>query len=108
MIINDKKLIGLKIKQQRKRLKMTQFELAEKIGIHEKQLSRIEAGLHFPSLENFIKIINILNLNLKDFESKNASPLKDDINQILNESTDTELRIYHDVIQSLKKTLCQV
>ena len=70
MIAEDKKFIGQKIKQQRKRLKLTQFELAEKVGIHEKQLSRIEAGLHYPSLENFIKILRILNISLSEFEEK--------------------------------------
>lgn len=106
MIADDKKFIGLKIKQQRKRLKLTQFELAEKVGIHEKQLSRIEAGLHYPSLENFIKILRILNISLSDFEEKKEiNPIKDDIHQLLNESNNYELKIYHDVIKSIKSNL---
>ena len=96
MIAEDKKFIGQKIRQQRKRLKLTQFELAEKIGIHEKQLSRIEAGLHYPTLENFIKIIKTLNISLREFEeNKEINPLKDDINQILNDSNNKELKIYN-------------
>ena len=106
MIAEDKKFIGQKIRQQRKRLKLTQFELAEKIGIHEKQLSRIEAGLHYPTLENFIKIIKTLNISLREFEeNKEINPLKDDINQILNDSNNKELKIYRDVIKSIKDNL---
>lgn len=106
MIAEDKKFIGQKIKLQRKRLKLTQFELAEKVGIHEKQLSRIEAGLHYPSLENFIKILRILNISLSDFEEKKEiNPIKDDICQLLDESDNYELKIYRDVIKTLKKNL---
>ena len=106
MIADDKKFIGQKIKQQRKRLKLTQFELAEKVGIHEKQLSRIEAGLHYPSLENFIKILRILNISLSEFEEKKEiNPIKDDICQLLDESDNYELKIYRDVIKTLKKNL---
>ncbi len=106
MISEDKKYIGLKIKLQRKRLKLTQFELAEKVGIHEKQLSRIEAGLHYPSLENFIKILRILKISLSDFEEqREINPLKDDICKLLDESDNRELKIYRDVIKSIKQNL---
>lgn len=106
MITEDKKFIGQKIKQQRKRLKLTQFELAEKVGIHEKQLSRIEAGLHYPSLENFIKILRVLKINLREFEEKKEiNPIKDDITQLLADSNNKELKIYRDVIISIKKNL---
>lgn len=106
MITENKKFIGEKIKQQRKRLKLTQFELAEKVGIHEKQLSRIEAGLHYPSLENFIKILRVLKINLCEFEeNKEINPLKDDIFQLINESSDNELKIYKDIILSIKRNL---
>ncbi len=106
MITENKKFIGEKIKQQRKRLKLTQFELAERVGIHEKQLSRIEAGLHYPSLENFIKILRVLKINLCEFEeNKEINPLKDDIFQLINESSDNELKIYKDIILSIKRNL---
>ncbi len=106
MITEDKKFIGQKIKQQRKRLKLTQFELAEKVGIHEKQLSRIEAGLHYPSLENFIRILRVLKINLREFEEKKEiNPIKDDITQLLDDSNNKELKIYRDVIISIKKNL---
>lgn len=102
MVISDKKLIGQKIKNQRKKLKMTQLELAEKVGIHEKQLSRIEAGLHYPSLENFIKILNVLKLSLKEFDTEADEDIKEDLDEILKNSNEVELKIYHDVINSIK------
>ena len=78
----DKTIIGLKIKQQRKRLGLTQFELAKKVGLHEKQISRIESGINYPTFENFVNIINALNMNMTDFAIENlseTSPVKDDL-----------------------------
>lgn len=46
---NDKKIIGNKFKEYRKSKQLTQFELAEKVGLNEKQISRIEAGLNYPT-----------------------------------------------------------
>lgn len=109
MIIDDKKFIGNKIKEQRKKMKLTQFELAEKVGMHEKQLSRIEAGLHYPSLENFFKILNILDIPLSEFEkTREISTLESDIRSILEKSSFLEIKIYHDVIHSIRNNLCEI
>ncbi len=107
--INKNKLqIGEIIKAQRKRLGLTQFELAEKADMHEKQISRIEAGLNHPTFDNFIKIIDILGLKLSDFDTKmsqKSNKLKEDLIYSINSSTDKELKTYLDVINSLKKNL---
>ena len=55
MIAEDKKFIGQKIKQQRKRLKLSQVELGEKVGRDEQQLVRIAAGVQYSPLEHVIK-----------------------------------------------------
>ena len=65
----NKKIIGEKIKNRRKQIKLTQFELAEKIGLHEKHISRIESGQNFPNLDSFFKIIEILDLKMSDFDT---------------------------------------
>ena len=56
MLYFDKTFIADKIKYRRKKLGLTQSELAEKIGISEKHLSKIETGKNYPSLDNFFKI----------------------------------------------------
>lgn len=106
MFINGKKTIGAKIKQQRKLLNLTQAELAERVNMHEKQLSRIEAGVHYPTLENFISIINVLGLKLADFDDiQYNSPLCNEFNFIMRNSTDNELALYINVIKTIKKDL---
>ena len=104
--MEEKLLIGQKIREKRKRKHMTQFMLAEQVGLHEKQISRIESGLNFPNLLSFLKIISVLGLKLTDFTTDNdnkESYLKDDIIYILRNADETELKIYLDVLKTLKK-----
>ena len=67
MLFEDKKFIGLKLKQARSEANLSQGQLAEKIGISEKHISNIERGLNFPSLDTFFRLCIVLNLSLEYF-----------------------------------------
>lgn len=67
MVWDDKKHIASKIKYYRKKANLSQQELAELIDISSKQLSRIEVGAYIPSLPTFLKIANVLKIDLSDF-----------------------------------------
>ena len=62
-------ILGFKIKQKRLDLELSQEELAEKAGIDQSDLSKIEKGIGNPSLKTIYKIIRGLNgklvLNIK-------------------------------------------
>lgn len=112
MLIEEKDLnIGRRIREQRKRKNLTQFMLAEKVGLHEKQISRIESGLNYPTLISFIKIIKTLDMDLSDFinketpESDPPNQLRDDILNIIKSADNKELKIYLDILKPLKKNL---
>ena len=62
MVFCDKEFIGNKIKEFRKKAKLTQAQLAEKIGLSETHMSKIETGTNTPTLENFLRIAEVLNL----------------------------------------------
>lgn len=57
--MDNKKLLGKRIKEIRKAKDMTQEKLAELINIETGSLSAIESGRHFPSLPTVEKIANI-------------------------------------------------
>lgn len=61
------KAVGLLIKSHRKQAGLTQFELAEKIGIDEKQVGKIERGIHYPSVPTFLKLIKLFEININEF-----------------------------------------
>ena len=67
MLLQDKKLTGEIIKKHRKNKKLTQEQLAEIIGISEKHVGQIERGAFQPNIVNFFKIIQTLEIDLKEF-----------------------------------------
>ena len=99
--------IGKKLKEQRKRLGMSQAELAEKLDIHEKQVYRIEIGKTFPSISTVLKMINILKMDIRvlDVENiQNFNPIKDEIYSLLEDASDEELVMYRNVISAIKSS----
>lgn len=102
----NKKHIANIIQTKRREIGLKQSELAEKIGISEKHLSKIETGKNFPALDTFLKILDALNLTLRDFGCYTIS--KDSSNRILlqkiiNNSSEKQINIYTDIIISLQK-----
>ncbi len=55
--------IGKRIKKARQYMGLTQEELAEKVDMDSKHLSKIENGLHLPSYNTLKKLSNFLNLS---------------------------------------------
>lgn len=83
--MNNKKLLGKRIKEIRKSKNLTQERLAELIGIETSSLSGIESGRHFPSLPTIEKIAQQLDIEIKDlFEFKHLQPVEDMKNNIIN------------------------
>lgn len=108
LLETDKKNLGQKIKLYRKLRKYTQSELAEIVGLNEKQISRIEAGQNYPTYQTFAKIINALEINIADFlveENLVLNYIEKELISIIKNSSEKELKIYLDIIKPLKKNL---
>lgn len=58
--------IGKFIAKKRKAMNMTQNELAEKLYITDKAVSKWERGLSFPDISVLIPLAEILNISLYD------------------------------------------
>lgn len=59
--------IGHIVKNYRKQAGLTQFELAELIGIDDKQIGKIERGIHYPSVPTFLKMLKVLQISVDKF-----------------------------------------
>lgn len=55
-VLYNMEFVATKIKALRKELRLTQKELAEKVGVHPAQLARYELGLSTPSLGVLIRL----------------------------------------------------
>lgn len=64
---NTKELLGALIKEIRKARGLTQEQLAEKIDVDQKHVSRIELGKSFPSIVRLEKMADALNVPLMGF-----------------------------------------
>ncbi len=54
--------ISENIKKERKKAGMTQKELAEKLGVYQKDISRWETGERTPSIRNIYRICEVLDI----------------------------------------------
>lgn len=104
LLETNKQVIGQKIREFRKLKNLTQFELAEKVGLNEKQISRIEMGLNYPTYLTFVKLVDVLDIdaNLIKNTSENVSPIANKISHLLKDSNEQELDFYYQVLKTLK------
>lgn len=66
-VLVDTETLGGNIKYYRKLLNLTQNELAKKLGVTPKTLSRYERGLSYPSIDLFIELCTIFNISETPF-----------------------------------------
>lgn len=102
----DKKHIAQIIQETRRKAGLKQSELAEKIGISEKHLSKIETGKNYPALDTFLKILDTLDLTLGDFGLNNTSdsyPNKMFLQKVINTSSEKQLDACAEVVMALLK-----
>ena len=108
MIYSDKEFIGKTIQNIRKKANIKQSELAEKIGISEKHLSKIETGKNFPSLDNFFKMAEILKFSLEDFginTKKCENKFREKLLKTAYSASDYEVKSYCKIIEALDKII---
>ena len=87
--IRQIQLVGPKIRQLRKERKLTQTDLAIRIGIQQSDLSRMEKGEYRVSLDTLFRILAEFNVSIGEFF--------DDVSRETLTPTDVEL------VKSLKK-----
>ena len=100
-----KKLVGSLVKKNRKLLKLTQAELACKVGVDPKYISRIETGTSYPSLSVVEKIFKILNIDIgnvfKKKELANREAMIDNINIYLQNTSLKNVKIIKNICDTL-------
>lgn len=101
-VLNHKAL-GLRIRNARREKYMTQYALAEDVGISTNFLGDIERGIKTPSLDTIVNIANCLGLSLDYLflESLNINEI-DENNDIY--MTDKQLKILKGVVKTIKDT----
>ncbi len=101
------KLLGQRIKELRKRQKITQATLAETIGMETTNLCKLENGGQLPKEENIEKIAKALKVNVKDLfdfgHMKSRQALQDELFEIIKTASRKELEMYYKLIIATKE-----
>ncbi len=100
-----KDLLGKRIKELRQSKHLSQQELAEKIGIDQRNLSNIECGNTFPS-KSLTRLANALNIDLQelfDFEhyKTDETSMINYIQKNLTTLSSSDLRTVYRLIKSM-------
>lgn len=104
---STKELLGARIKELRKKAQISQEELAGKIGMHYKNLSRIEAGRGYPTLQNLENIAAVLKVEMKEFfefqHQNSRDSVADSINSIIDTASDKEIQLFLRVLRAIAR-----
>ncbi len=101
--------IGQRIRKFRKAYRLSQEQLAEKVGISTTHMSHIETGNTKLSLPLFVKLANVLSIQtdelLYDTPQKNKTAIKGELEEILDSCSMQDIRIIEDVVKAVKISL---
>ena len=102
----DKKILGKQIKQIRLERGMSQEKLSELIYISPRQMSIIETGNSYPSLDTFIGIAEVLEFDINEFFNiriKERDDLRICLVELINATDKKHLPLIKDIILSIQK-----
>lgn len=101
-------LIGIRIREIRKRRHLTQEKLAEAAGLSDAYISKVECGAK-ASLESLLQIANVLDVTLSDIVVGNQKKTTFDMNtefmQLIADCNNYERRMIYEVAEATKKSL---
>ncbi len=100
---DTKKLVGERIKVLRKQARLTQEELAERVGLAAGHLSKLEAGRYFPSLDALERIAGTLDVPLVEFfqfpDQETPASLRAFLTKFVKQANEAQLRLAVKVIK---------
>ncbi len=89
VIMDIKLLLGKRIREYRLKHKLTQSQLAEKLGIDDKHLSRIELGKNMPNPQLLETLSEIFGIEIKDLFEFSHLNTEENIRQELHKIIET-------------------
>ncbi|MDO5436709.1 MAG: helix-turn-helix transcriptional regulator [bacterium] len=89
--MNIKKLLGKRLQEIRKTRKLTQEQVAERVGMETSSISNVENGKYYPSAENLDKILNILDVKPGEvFAFESLRPVEELIDEMFDSMKNNE------------------
>lgn len=99
--------IGKRIRKAREAEKLTQEQLAEKVGVGSTHISHIETGNTIPSLKLVLSIINTLGVSADEILCENLVQARHvyegEIAEAMKDCSEQEIRLIHALVLALKE-----
>lgn len=100
--MNIKKDFGLRIKELRNKKGITQYQLAEMVGIDPKHMSHIETGRSFPKADLIEKFAQALDVDYTElFKTEHfgvREVILEKLHNYLENATDNELQVIYKLV----------
>jgi len=95
-------MLGKRIKQGRLRLDLTQYALAEEVGVSQNFLGDIERGIKAPSITTAIRLANVLNISLDVMFAESLTNQVNETKDVI--LTDSQLTVLKKFVKDMKDT----
>ncbi len=102
--MDNKKLLGKRIKELRKSKGYTQETLSEKIGIETSSLSGVESGRFFPSLHVLDKMSTVLEIELHEFFQFSTVDIPENLDEAIGNIVNSQDKTSKEFIYKLLKS----
>lgn len=103
------KIIGRRIRELRLQKRMSQADLAERIGMSATYISHIETAKKHASLESLVRTADVLGVTVDHLltgnQANDPAEYKTDLVQLLEDCTSCEKRIIYEIASAAKKSL---
>jgi transcriptional regulator with XRE-family HTH domain len=101
---DNKKLLGQKVRQLRKQNGYSQERFAELVGIDPNSVSRIECGVHYPSLDTLEKIAKVLKVEMRDlFLFSNKESAEELCTYLVQTASELDVEKLREVVRAVRK-----
>lgn len=95
-------MLGKRIKQGRLRQDLTQFALAEEVGVSQNFLGDIERGIKAPSVTTAIRLANVLDLSLDVMFAESLTSQVNETKDVV--LSDSQLALLKKFVKDMKDT----
>lgn len=93
-------MLGKRIKQGRLRQDLTQYALAEEVGVSQNFLGDIERGIKAPSITTAIRLANVLNISLDVLFAESLTNQVNETSDVV--ITDSQLAVLKKFVKDMK------